>query len=52
VLACVHVFAEEKQRLRNIAGAINSFELKRRIEGKLEAIFQLISVTSNVRQRI
>ena len=52
VLACGHVSAEEKQRLRNIAGTLNPFELKRRIEGKLEAIFQLISVTSNVRQRI
>ncbi len=52
VLACESVGEIEKQRLRNLDHAINPFELKRRIEEKLRTIYQLVSVTSNVRQRI
>ena len=52
VLECEHVAPEQKQRLRNLADSLNPFELKRRIEVKLKTIFQLVPVTSNVRQRI
>jgi len=52
VQASESVSKEEKQRLRDLAVTLNPLELKRRIEHKLKAIFQLVSVTSNVRQRI
>jgi len=42
----------QQQRLRQIAASLNPFDLKRRIETKLKHIFQFVSVTSNVRQRI
>jgi hypothetical protein len=52
VQASESVSVEEKQRLRVVAVSLNPFELKCRIEHKLKTIFQLVSVTSNVRQRI
>lgn len=52
ILACDSIPEEQKQRLRQTADSINPFDLKRRIEAKLKHIFQFISVTPNVRQRI
>ena len=52
VLTCESVDEEQKQRLRGLAFSLNPFALKRRIEKKLKAIFQLVPVTSNVRHRI
>lgn len=52
VLDCDNLPEEQQQRLRQIAASLNPFDLKRRIEEKLKHIFQFVSVTSNVRQRI
>ena len=41
-----------KRRLEDQHGDLNPFDLKRRIEAKLKRIFSMVSVTSNVRQRI
>ncbi|MFH7324888.1 hypothetical protein [Desulfurivibrio sp. C05AmB] len=51
-LTCESIDMVQKQRLRGLAFSLNPFELKRRIEEKLKAIFQLVPVTSNVRHRI
>lgn len=39
------------EQLRANHGALNPFDLKRRIEAKLKLIFSMVSVSSNVRQR-
>lgn len=41
-----------RRRLEEQHMALNPFNLKRRIEAKLKDIFSMVSVTSNVRQRI
>lgn len=41
-----------KRRLEDQQRILNPFDLKRRIEAKLKHIFSMVSVTSNVRQRI
>jgi len=41
-----------KNQLKSLHERLNPFTLKRTIENKLKTIFQLITVTSNVRQRI
>lgn len=41
-----------KRRLEDQTRTLNPFDLKRRIEAKLKRIFSMVSVTSNVRQRI
>ena len=41
-----------KRRLEDLHRDLNPFDLKRRIEAKLKRIFSMVSVTSNVRQRI
>jgi hypothetical protein len=41
-----------KQRLEDQHRELNPFDLKRRIEAKLTLIFSMVSVSSNVRQRI
>jgi len=41
-----------KQILKQQHDALNPFVLKQQIEAKLKAIFQQVSVTSNVRQRL
>lgn len=52
VLASPYVSDEVKQRLRHIHESLNPFQLKKRIEQKLRAVFKNVSVTSFVRQRI
>ena len=52
VMASEDISAEQKQQLKTMADSLNPFDLKRRIEAKLKYIFQFVSVTSNVRQRI
>jgi len=41
-----------RQHIEEQHKTLNPFELKRRIEAKLKRIFSMVSVTSNVRQRI
>jgi hypothetical protein len=41
-----------RQKIENLHATLNPFDLKRRIEAKLKAIFSMVSVSSNVRQRI
>jgi hypothetical protein len=41
-----------RRRLEKQHRTLNPFDLKRRIEAKLKNIFSMVSVTSNVRQRI
>ena len=41
-----------RQHIEEQHKILNPFELKRRIEAKLKRIFSMVSVTSNVRQRI
>lgn len=43
---------EKKESLIRLASSLNPFQLKNAINRKLKAIFALVSVTSNVRQRI
>lgn len=52
VMASNVVSASVKQGLREQHQAFNPFALKRRIETKLKTIFSMVSVSSNVRQRI
>jgi hypothetical protein len=52
VLAADQISDEAKQCLQTIHQSLNPFILKQAIEKKLQAIFQLVKVTSNVRQRI
>lgn len=52
VLESDYVSEKNKKLLKQKLEDINPFELKKRIEDKLRAIFKNISVTSNVRHRI
>ena len=47
-----HVSKEEKSTLRKVHQSLDPFKLKRQIERQLKAIFRMVIVTSNVRQRI
>ena len=47
-----HVSIKEKDTLRNQHQSLDPFHLKRQIERQLKAIFRMVIVTSNVRQRI
>jgi hypothetical protein len=47
-----HVSQEEKDTLRKQHQSLDPFLLKRQIERQPKAIFRLVTVTSNVRQRI
>jgi len=46
------ILTASKDILRKRHDTINPFELKRQIEAKLKLFFSMVSVTSNVRQRI
>lgn len=46
------ITGQEKKQLRACHEYLNPFILKQRIERKLKEIFKLVTVTSNVRQRI
>jgi len=52
VMASAGVPKTIRQNLENQHRTLNPFDLKRRIEVKLKRIFSMVSVTSNVRQRI
>lgn len=41
-----------RQRQRDLHDTLNPFELKRQIKSQLKCIFSMVSVSSNVRQRI
>jgi hypothetical protein len=47
-----HVSEENKKLLKACNQELNPFKLKQKIERKLKTIFSIITVTSNVRQRI
>ena len=52
VMASEHVSEESKERLQTVHQQLNPFILKQSIEKKLRRIFKLVTVTSNVRQRL
>ena len=52
VMACEAISASTRARLKRQHDSLNPFDLKRRIEAKLRRIFSMVSVSSNVRQRI
>jgi hypothetical protein len=52
LMSATHIPQDVKNRLREQHRQLNPFELKRIIEQKLKEIFKLVSVTSNVRQRL
>lgn len=52
VLASGQVTDETKERLKTVHQSLNPFILKQSIEKKLRVIFQYVTVTPNVRQRI
>ena len=47
-----HLSEEQKAQLNACNQNLNPFKLKRTIERKLKAIFKMVTVTPNVRQRI
>ena len=52
LLESIHITEENKKLLRACHQDLNPFKLKQTIERKLKTIFSMITVTSNVRQRI
>jgi hypothetical protein len=52
VMACKDIPEIVRQRLTDTHNRLNPFDLKRQIEAKLKLIFSMVSVSSNVRQRI
>ena len=52
VMASEHVSEQSKKRLQAVHQQLNPFILKQSIEKKLRRIFKLVTVTSNVRQRL
>jgi len=52
VLEAETISDETKEKLKGLHATLNPFILKQNIEQKLRVIFQYVSVTSNVRQRI
>lgn len=52
VMESKHISKEVKQKLKAVHLTLDPFILKTEIERKLKRIFQLVKVTSNVRQRI
>jgi hypothetical protein len=52
VMASSVITEEVRQRLKDQHESLNPFSLKQQIEAKLRYIFSMVSVTSNVRQRI
>jgi hypothetical protein len=52
VMESKHTSKQVKQQLKAVHLKLNPFILKTEIERKLKRIFQLVKVTSNVRQRI
>jgi len=52
VLVSKDIPDEVKSRLREVHSTLNPFILKQQIEQKFRVIFQYVSVTPNVRQRL
>jgi hypothetical protein len=52
VMDCEQVGAQVKSSLKALHESLNPFILKQQIEAKLRTIFQHVTVTSNVRQRL
>jgi hypothetical protein len=52
IMTSVTILTASKDILRKQHDTVNPFELKRQIEAKLKPFFSMVSVTSNVRQRI
>ena len=52
VIASPHIALSTKEELKKLHQNLNPFTLKKEIERKLDIIFGLVKVTSNVRQRI
>lgn len=52
IMESPHVDRVTKNALRNLHATLNPFALKASIQKKLKTIFEYVSVTSNVRQRI
>lgn len=52
ILESEHIPIHKKEQLQAMHQSLNPFILKKNIEKKLRAIFKLVKVTSNVRQRI
>ena len=47
-----HIDDAKKAPLKSVYDQLDPFELKAKIERKLKAIFKLVSVTANVRNRL
>ena len=52
IMACETVPETTRKKTEAVHQTLNPFDLKRRIEAKLKHIFSMVSVTSNVRQRL
>jgi len=52
MMACASIPETTRQGIDSLHQTLNLFDLKRRIEAILRVIFSMVSVTSNVRQRI
>jgi hypothetical protein len=52
VMDCELIEMSQKKKLQDIHEQLNPFILKEAIEAKLKVIFNIVKVTSNVRQRI
>ena len=52
LMESTHLSEEQKEQLNSCHQNLNPFKLKRTIERKLKAIFKMVTVTPNVRQRI
>ena len=52
LMLSLHISDDNKKALNNLHQTLDPFKLKQQIERQLKAIFKLVSVTSNVRQRI
>jgi hypothetical protein len=52
MMACPSIPETTRQGFEALHRTLNPFDLKRRVEAKLRVIFSMVSVTSNVRQRI
>jgi hypothetical protein len=52
ILASDAIPESVRRKIASMHQTLNPFDLKRRIEAKLNTIFSMVSVTSNVRQRL
>ncbi len=52
VMACSDIDIKTKEQLKKTHESLNPFALKQQVEAKLKIVFNHVTVTSNVRQRI